>query len=230
MLISGFQKLTLLDFPGKIASMVFTQGCLFRCPYCHNPELLGWPEKPVYIPEDEVLAYLLKNRDMLEGLVITGGEPTLHKDLGDFMRKVKSLGLSVKLDTNGARPEMVRGFIEDGIVDYIAMDLKHVWGKYNTIGRTKKDEDWQNCKKTFDIIQTSKIPHEFRTTILPGFHEEENFYEMASYLTPGETYFLQDISYKKTLEKNLPRDKHLDLPKIISGITSRFPGLVVDVR
>jgi pyruvate formate lyase activating enzyme len=203
MLIGGFQKLTLLDYPGKIAAMVFTYGCLFRCPYCHNPELVLHQENGKYIPENEVLDYLNKKKNFLEGLVITGGEPTLHKDLGDFMRKVKNLGLSVKLDTNGVRPEMVAGFIADGLVDYVAMDLKQSWEKYNTIANAKKPEDIENVRKTFSLLQTSGIQHEFRTTVLPGFHIEEDFYTMAGYLNSGEMYYLQNISYKKTLEKIL---------------------------
>ncbi len=230
MLIGGFHKLTLLDYPGKIASMVFTQGCLFRCPYCHNPELIFHKEDGKYIPEEEVLGYLEKKKNFLEGLVITGGEPTLHKDLGDFMWKVKNLGLSVKLDTNGVRPEMVAGFIADGLVDYIAMDVKHVWEKYNAIANTKKQEDLENVRKTFRLLQTSGIPHEFRTTVLPGFHTEEDFSAMARYLLPGETYYLQNISYKKTLEKNLDQSKRLDVPKILAGLKEQFPALVLEER
>jgi len=230
MLIGGFQKLTLLDYPGKIASMVFTQGCLFRCPYCHNPELIFHKENGEYISEEEVLGYLEKKKNFLEGLVITGGEPTLHKGIGDFMRKVKALGLSVKLDTNGVRPDMVAGFIQEGIVDYIAMDLKHVWEKYNTIAKTKKEEDLENVQKTFTLLQTSGIPHEFRTTVLPGFHTEEDFCTMAGYLLPGETYYLQNISYKKTLEKTLDQSKHLDVPKILGVLRERFHGIIIDER
>ena len=210
--------------------MIFTQGCTFLCPFCHNPDLIYAPEGMQFIPEEEVLDYLQEKRKMIDGLVITGGEPTIHKDLGDFIKKVRDLGVSVKLDTNGSSPETVERFLEEGIVDYFAMDLKHTWEKYETIARFKKKEMLEMIKQTFAMIQNSGIPHEFRTTVFPGFHSEDDFFTMASYLKPGETYFLQNIRYQSTLEKNLDQSKKLNVTQITRDLNEMFPELRIEER
>lgn len=230
MLIGGFQKLTLLDYPEKPSAMIFTQGCTFLCPFCHNPELIYPPEGVKFIPEEEILDYLVEKKKMLDGLVITGGEPTIHKDLGVFIKKVKNIGIAVKLDTNGTSPETVERFLSEGIIDYFAMDLKHTWEKYNTIARSKKEGMIDDVQKTFLLIQSSGVPHEFRTTVFPGFHSEDDFVTIASYLKPGETYFLQDISYKHTLEKNLDESLHLDVSKITAKLKVKYPQLTIEDR
>jgi len=230
MLIGGFQKLTLLDYPEKTAAMIFTQGCTFACPFCHNPDLIVAPEGIQFIPEQEVLNYLVSKKNMLDGLVITGGEPTIHKDLIDFIRKVKDLGFSVKLDTNGTSPETVEHLLAENLVDYFAMDLKHAWGKYNDIAHSKMPEMIEKVKKTFNLIQNSGIPHEFRTTVFPGFHSEEDFDEMAGYLKPGETYFLQNIRYAVTLEKDLDHGWRLDVTKIVQNLKDKYPELHISER
>jgi pyruvate formate lyase activating enzyme len=230
MLIGGFEKLTLLDYPEKTAAMIFTRGCTFLCPFCHNPELIFADQDTEHITEEEVLTYLKKKKKMLDGLVITGGEPTIHKDLGDFIKKVRALGLLVKLDTNGTSPETVERFLCEKIVDYFAMDLKHTWEKYNLIGRSKKKGMIDDVRKTFALIQNSGLPHEFRTTVFPGCHNEEDFFTMASYLLPGETYFLQNIRYGKTLDKNLDQSLRLDVTKIVKGLKEKFPRLIIEER
>jgi pyruvate formate lyase activating enzyme len=230
MLIGGFEKLTLLDYPEKTAAMIFTRGCTFLCPFCHNPELIFADQDTEHITEEEVLAYLKKKKKMIDGLVITGGEPTIHKDLGDFIKKVRALGLSVKLDTNGTSPETVERFLKEKIVDYFAMDLKHTWEKYNLIGRSKKAGMINDVRKTFALIQQSHLPHEFRTTVFPGCHSEEDFFTMASYLLPGETYFLQNIRYGKTLDKNLDQSKKLDVTGIVQKLKEKFPELIIEER
>jgi len=230
MLIGGFQKLTLLDYPEKTAAMIFTHGCTFACPFCHNPEFLTGIDSLLLIQEQEVLDYLTEKQKMLDGLVITGGEPTIHKDLGDFIKKVRELGISVKLDTNGSSPESVERFLSEGIIDYFAMDLKHTWEKYDLISRPKRPNMTEDIKKTFSLIQNSGIPHEFRTTVFPGCHAEDDFYTMAGYLLPGETYFLQNIRYGKTLEKDLDESQKLNVSQIVSDLKELFPELIIEER
>jgi len=231
MIIGGFQKISLIDFPGKITSIIFTKGCLFRCPYCHNPELVEY-ENPAGIDEKSVFDYLEKRKDFIEGVCITGGEPTLHKDLPEFIARIKALGFLVKLDTNGVTPQMVDLLIKKGLVDYIAMDIKNTWQKYGTIANMAPEKSYflEKCKETFSIIQKSKIPHEWRTTVLPGIHMEQDFVEMAGYMKPGEKYFIQNISYKKTLRDNLDRTTLLNTKRIKDTLISTFPLLSVDIR
>ncbi|MEK7662053.1 MAG: anaerobic ribonucleoside-triphosphate reductase activating protein [Patescibacteria group bacterium] len=231
MIIGGFQKISLIDYPGKIASIIFTKGCLFRCPYCHNPELVEYKDS-TGIDEKYVFEHLEKRRDFIEGVCVTGGEPTLHKDLPDFIARVKSLGYSVKLDTNGVTPSMVAELLEKKLVDYIAMDIKNTWDKYGLIAKIApgKEKFLDRCRETFSIIQNSGIPHEWRTTVLPGVHNENDFLEMASYFNDGEKYFLQDISYKKNLDQSLDRTKKIDVKNIASLLRERFPEIAVETR
>jgi len=231
MIIGGFQKISLIDYPGKIASIIFTKGCLFRCPYCHNPELVEY-EDSAGMDEKYVFDHLEKRRGFIEGVCITGGEPTLHKDLPDFIARIKNLGYEIKLDTNGVTPSMVAELIEKKLVDYIAMDIKHSWDKYGSIARIApgKEKFLDRCQETFSIIQNSGIPHEWRTTILPGVHNEDDFLKMASYFNDGEKYFLQDISYKKNLDRSLDRTKKIDVKNVAALIKTWFPGLAVEIR
>lgn len=230
MLIGGFQKLTLLDYPEKVAAIIFTAGCVFRCPYCHNPELVTLSKETPLIKEQEVLAYLKGKKSFLDGVVITGGEPTIQKDLIPFLRKIKKLGLSIKLDTNGARPEVVKACLEENLVDYFAMDLKHQWEKYNNITRAPITRDYQNPKITFNLIQNSGIDHEFRTTVLPGWHTENDIIAMAHYLKPGEKYFLQKTHYTKTFEKNLDNNKKIPLEELTNKLQIQFPLVTIQAR
>lgn len=231
MLIGGLQKLTLVDFPGKVAAIVFTKGCIFRCPYCHNPDLV-LPERGVVIPISEVKDFLESRKDFLDGVCISGGEPTLHKDLPDFIAYVKSLGYLVKLDTNGVTPSMVQELIDKKLVDYFAMDLKQTWEKYQKIANLApgKERFIENCKETFKIIQTSSVPHEWRTTVLPGIHTEDDFIEMASWLLPGEQYFIQDINYAVTLDQNLNKTKRIDVPKLVATLKELYPNIHIEAR
>ncbi len=227
--IAGFQSLSLMDFPGKSCSIVFTQGCPFRCPYCHNPELIPLKGQ-TQITEETILHYLMEHRKMLDGVCITGGEPTIHVGLRAFIEKVKDLGLLVKLDTNGISPAFVASCIADGIVDYFAMDLKHTWGKYQEIIRAGGAKTVENCQKTFKLIQESGTGHEFRTTLCPGIHTEADFFEMASYLKEGETYFLQETQFKKTLDKNITRETQIHADDLVLKLQQAFPKLLIEAR
>ncbi len=232
MIFAGLQPCSLIDYPGVIASTIFTQGCPFRCVYCHNPELIpvctSDPDQPQ--KEEHVLEQLYQRRRIIEGVCITGGEPTIHADLPDFIKKVKRLGLLVKLDTNGIHPNMIERLIKDQLVDFFAMDLKHTWEHYSDVIGIDQSSAVNSCKNTFHLIQDSAIPHEFRTTVYSGLHGQEDLKAIASQLRPGERYALQDIRYGTTLNPILTRTPSLDLKKIADEIQTLYPMLHLEVR
>ena len=185
--IQGYQKLTLLDFPGKVACTLFTGGCNLRCPFCHNATLVLEPHDSQNM-EDEVLEYLTRRRGLLDGVCITGGEPLLQPDLIDFMKKVKELGLAIKLDTNGSFPQRLKTILDTGLVDYVAMDVKSSPEGYaKAIGC---EMDFSSFAESIALIKSSGIPHEFRTTAVKGIHSPEDF-ERISELLGDEPYFIQ---------------------------------------
>ena len=186
--IQGFQKMTLLDFPGKVACIVFTGGCNLRCPFCHNGSLVRRPAENKDM-ENEVFQYLQKRRGIVDGVVITGGEPLLQPGLADFISKIKEMGYDVKLDTNGALPEKLKAILATGNVDYVAMDIKSSPEGYQKASGS--DIDIENFQKSVDIIKQSGIDHEFRTTVVKGIHEAEDLLEIARWIGKGEKYFLQ---------------------------------------
>ncbi|HAI73904.1 TPA: anaerobic ribonucleoside-triphosphate reductase activating protein, partial [Candidatus Moranbacteria bacterium] len=163
MFIGGYQKLTLIDFPGRLAATVFTVGCNFRCPFCHNPELVSNIKQIANGLEKDFFEFLKKRKDKIEGVCITGGEPTLQPDLMEFIKKIKTLGFLVKLDTNGARPDVLKKIIEQKLVDYIAMDIKNQPKKYDATTGVKGDI--ARIKLSVELITRGKIPYEFRTTV-----------------------------------------------------------------
>jgi pyruvate formate lyase activating enzyme len=206
MKLGGLQKLTLIDFPGKIAATVFTVGCNFFCPFCHNPELVD-PEKikehPL-IPEEYFFDFLNERRGKLEGVCITGGEPVLQQDLSEFIKKIKNLSFSVKLDTNGSNPEIIENLIREKLVDYLAMDIKGPLEKYSEI--TGREIDLEKIKKSVEIIK--KFPdYEFRTTILPRLHKKEDIIKIAEWLKGSKNYFLQQFRPGKTLDSSFEKEK-----------------------
>lgn len=179
MKIVGIQKLTLLDYPGKVACTVFLGGCNFCCPYCHNAELLGDAE-PVMTVE-ELLAFLKKRRGILDGVCITGGEPTIHKELPELIRGIRELGFSVKLDTNGYRPEVLGRLLDEGLVDYVAMDLKNGPDSYGeTVGLP--GVDLERIRESVGLLCRSGIEFEFRTTVAKPLHSGETLTSMANWL------------------------------------------------
>ncbi len=192
MLINGFQKLTILDYPGKVACIVFTPGCNFRCPFCHNAAFVTHIDKDTYIDVDEVLAYLKKRQGLLDGVVITGGEPLLQDGIEEFIAEIKTLGYSVKLDTNGSFPEKLISVVEKGLVDYVAMDIKNSKAKYGlTIG--VKDFDITPVEKSVDFLKQGKVDYEFRTTIVKDFHTLEDIQDIVVWLEGTHKYFLQNF-------------------------------------
>ena len=188
MKISGLQKLTLLDYPGKMACTVFTHGCNFRCGFCHNA-LLVTEENSDIISEDEFFTFLKKRQGILEGVCISGGEPTLQTDLREFITKVRSLGYAVKLDTNGTNPRLLKSLIEENLLDYVAMDIKHSPDKYDIICSCQVDMD--AIRDSVSIIIDSGIDHEFRTTTVREYHTAEDFDAIAQWIQGDSKYFLQ---------------------------------------
>ena len=191
MKISGFQKMTLLDFPGKVACTIFTFGCNLRCPFCHNASLVlgGAQEEHT---EEEILSYLEKRRGLLDGVCITGGEPLLQSDIKDFIKKIKELGYAVKLDTNGCYPEKLKALINDGLVDYVAMDIKNCLRDYGkTVGI--KDFDTAPIKESVDFLINGNVDFEFRTTVVRELHTIEGIKALAREIKGAPRYFLQSF-------------------------------------
>lgn len=222
MLLGGFQKLTLIDYPGKIATTVFTVGCSFRCPFCHNPELVLSPGVSSNV-EKEFFEFLEKRKGKLEGVCITGGEPTIQPDLTDFIKKIRNLGYFVKLDTNGSRPDVVRNIIKEKLADFIAMDIKGTPEKYKET--TGGKADIERIKLSVDLIKNSGIPYEFRTTVVPGIHEESDFDEIAKWIGGSMAYYLQAYQETKILDPNLKKitkGKMINLEKIRNNIQRNF--------
>ena len=229
MRLAGYTPLTLIDYPGHVASIVFTQGCPFRCVYCHNPELLPITSN-VEITEVDMLAKIQKDAAMLDGVVVTGGEPTLHPDLPAFLQKIKNLGLKTKLDTNGVTPRMVERCIEERLVDFFAMDIKHRFSNYRDIIGPTPDIAIKNCEETFHLIQESGVDHEFRTTVYPDVHVFEDIVEIVKLLRPGELYAIQPVRYQKTLVKNLVHEKHMDFENLTLKLRDLFPKLIIELK
>ncbi len=186
--IQGFQKLTLLDYPSKVACTVFTGGCNLRCPFCHNASLVCNPNE-YQSAEEDVLDYLSKRQGVLDGVCITGGEPLLQPDLIEFIKKVKAMGYLVKLDTNGSLPEKLKAVIDSRLVDYIAMDIKSSRAGYSkAIGLSA---DIGLFEKSVRLIKDSEIPHEFRTTAVNEIHSESDFEDIGHWLAGSEKYYIQ---------------------------------------
>lgn len=186
--IEAIQKLTLLDYPEKTAATLFTHGCNFRCPFCHNAGLVTRPSEQS-VSEVELFAFLEKRKKMLDGVCITGGEPLLQKDIADFIKKIRELGYAVKLDTNGSFPEKLRELINAGLVDYVAVDIKNSPEKYEVTAGSKNI--LEKVKETVDILKEGKVPYEFRTTVTGNLHTAEDMESIGRWICGTEKYFLQ---------------------------------------
>jgi len=219
MMLAGFQKMTLIDYPGKIATTVFTVGCNFRCPFCHNPELVELSPETLTLfrgRDREFFEFLEKRRGILDGVCITGGEPTIQRDIVPFMRRIKGMGFSVKLDSNGMRPEILEEVFREGLADYVAMDIKNGADRYaETVGNPVSME---NIRKSIGLIMKSGIPYEFRTTVVPGIHTEGDFDGIAELIGGAEAYYLQEFRDVKVLDpklSTLTKGKTVDLERIV---------------
>lgn len=202
-MICGLQKMTLLDFPGKIACTVFLGGCNFRCPFCHNSELfMGKPEK--LMEDEEFFAFLKSRRGLLDGVCVSGGEPTLYKTLPDFLAKIKEMGFLVKLDTNGYRPEVLKALVQQGLVDYVAMDVKNSPAMYaQTVGLEKME--LSSIEESLRFLIGGELPYELRTTLVRQLHDAASIQDMGAWLAalvPGrkpKKLFLQSFVDRDTV-------------------------------
>ena len=191
MRIGGLTKSSLIDFPGKIAAVLHLQGCNLRCPFCHNPELVQPSCFKEPLEETDILEFLTRRRDRLDGVVITGGEPTIHKDLPHLIEKIRALGFAIKLDTNGTDPEMVRRLLSDNLLDFIAMDVKAPLQHYDTAcGRHIAVE---KLRTSIWLIKNSGVDHEFRTTVVPGLHTVRELKAIADSVHGAQCYAVQDF-------------------------------------
>lgn len=232
--------MTLIDYPGKVACTVFLIGCNFRCPWCYSSELV-LPEKikkqlhppqvfarqkfgRARISEEELFDFLKERRELLDGLVLCGGEPTFCRELPNFVKKIKKLGYLVKIDTNGSNPEMLKKLIDDNLLDYVAMDIKAPLGLKSQIPNSKLQTnlklqirkyqkatgvktDIKKIKKSIEIIKNSGIDYEFRTTVVPGIHTKEDIVQIAKEISPAKRYFLQNFRSEKTIDHKLAKVK-----------------------
>lgn len=222
MQISGIQKLTLLDYPGKVACTVFTQGCNLRCPFCHNASLVI-ENTPPALTEDELLAYLKKRVGVLEGVAITGGEPTLNAELPELLGRIKALGYKIKLDTNGTNPRLLREIIEAGLVDRVAMDIKNAPEKYpETAGCAV---DMEKINKSKELLLSGVVEYEFRTTVVRGLHTKESLIGAAKWIAGAEEYYLQQFknSGNLILPEGLSEYTKEEMLKLLNAVREFVP-------
>ena len=192
MKIQGLQKTTLLDFPEKVACTVFTPGCNFRCPFCHNASLVVDIPKEAEITEEKFFEFLKKRQGILDGVCVTGGEPLLQPDIEDFIRKIKGFGYAVKLDTNGSFPKKLKNLVEKGLVDYVAMDIKNCLEEYGVTAGVP-NLDIASIIESVAYLKEGHVPFEFRTTVVKGYHTRESFEKIGEWLLGTEKYFLQNF-------------------------------------
>ena len=199
MKIHGLQKMTLLDFPGQVACTVFLGGCEFRCPYCHNTELLD-PNAPELMKGEELFSFLKKRQGLLDGVAITGGEPLLRSELPELLKAIRELGYKTKLDTNGNHPDELKAVVEAGLVDYVAMDIKNSPERYGeTVGIPNLDITKVKRSVEYLINDSNSIEYEFRTTTLKQFHDEESFKKIAEWIKGAKKYYIQNFVDRETV-------------------------------
>lgn len=197
MQIQGFQKTTLLDYPGFVAATIFLGGCNFRCSFCHNKGLVLTPKEVPMLDEEEVLAHLKKRKNILDGVCVSGGEPTLQPELPCFLTKIKALGFKVKLDTNGYQPQILRSLYKEKLLDYVAMDVKGAPEQYEKIVGIK-NLDRTKIQESMELLMSQEVPYEFRTTVVKELHSEQNLLDVAKWIRGAKAYYLQN--YKDSPE------------------------------
>jgi len=222
MKIEALQKLTLLDYPGKMAATVFTYGCNLRCPFCHNA-LLVTEESDGGISADEVLSFLAKRKGMLEGVCVTGGEPLLQPDIEDFLKALKDMGYSVKLDTNGTFPKKLKDLVRKGLVDYVAMDIKNCREKY-ALTSGKPMVDLSAIDESIKFLLSGEVEAEFRTTVVKNFHTEEDLLKITDWISGADRYFLQQfVDSGNLIDQSLEGHSDQDLTAIYKQVKRKLP-------
>lgn len=214
MIIRGWNKLTLLDYPEHMACTLFTGGCNLRCPFCQNASLVLFPDSQPEIPMEEIWKFLEKRKGVLEGVCVTGGEPTLFADLPDFLAKVQGLGFLVKLDTNGTNAEMLQEILERHLVDYVAMDIKSSPARYAEAAGIP-GMDMSSIFASVNFLMHSGIPYEFRTTVMKELHDHDTFLEIARWLEGADAYYLQAFEDSGELVTNFSEN-----PRRFSGYSN----------
>jgi len=228
MLIGGLQKLTLIDYPGKVAATIFTLGCNFHCSWCQNPELVDSKKikKQPKISEKKFFVFLESRKELLDGICITGGEPLIQPDLIDFVKRIKEEGFLVKLDTNGSQPEKLKKLFQKNLLDFVAMDIKSSLEKYpETVGSQLNLKDIQ---KSIDLIQQSRVDYEFRTTVVPGIIDKKEIKKIGQWLQGAKSFVLQQFRTEKTLDRSWQKIKPYsdDQLKKITKIAKPYFGKV----
>ena len=224
--LHGLQKMTLLDYPGHLACTVFLGGCDFRCPFCHNFGLIDGTEKPV-LTDEELFRFLDRRRGLLDGVAVTGGEPCLHRDLPDLLRRIKDRGFAVKLDTNGYHPKMLAALLEEGLVDYVAMDVKNSPQKYpQTCGLDSLD--LTPIEESVSLLLNCAEDYEFRTTVVAELHREEDFEAIGAWIAGAKRYFLQCFTDRDSVPfANLHPPGVEDMTRYLACVRRYVPAAAV---
>ena len=228
MKIGGLQKVSLIDYPDAICAVVFLQGCNFQCSYCHNPQLVDPKLFGPCLDERKVLEFLGTRVGKLDAITITGGEPSIQKDLIRFIRLVKKMGFAVKLDSNGSQPQVIKELLEENLLDFIAMDIKAPLEKYKSI--VKVPVDTQSIQESVKLILKSRIPHEFRTTVVKSQLTAKDILEIAKLISGAKRYALQKFAPTKTLDKKFLKEKTYpddELEKIKIRLEKEIPSVMV---
>jgi len=228
MKIGGLQKVSLIDYPGLICAIVFLQGCNFKCPYCHNPELVDPQLFKPGIREKEVLEFLHMRRGKLDAVTITGGEPTIQSDLESFIRQIKKMGFAVKLDTNGSQPQVIKAFLAENLLDFIAMDIKAPLDKYKNI--VNAQVDFESIKESISLILKAEIPYEFRSTVVESQLEEDDIFKIGELIAGANNYVLQKFVLTKSLDKKFLKEKSFSddkLQKIKNSLEQQIPSVTI---
>ncbi len=221
--ISGFDKLSLIDYPDKLACIIFTQGCNLNCSYCHNPELI--PHQTGTVIEEEIFNYLNKRKNILDGVVITGGEPLLQKNIKSFIKKIKKIGFKIKLDTNGSNYKLLKELIEENLIDYVALDIKHDENNYLSI-KGLEHYNFNNIKENIKILENSKINYEFRTTVIKDYHNINSLKNICSLIKKESPYYLQKFENSEQVRnKELQTFSKEELINIINELKKIHPNI-----